>query len=110
LRRISSSPSATSTRSRTPNPGTTERAHTGRQAMTSTRGSGPLRPGRQRSIAERLGFRRLEMIHVVVDDDGQRAYARGVSHRLPRTVPIPTALATEAIASGVPVRTVDRRR
>jgi len=48
------------------------------------------------------------MIEVVIDDGIERTYARGVTHRLPHTVPIPAALAAEAIAGGVPFRTVGR--
>jgi len=65
---------------------------------------------RERSPAQRLGFRRIELVRIVIDDGAIRAYVIGTTHRLSRAVPVPWALATEIVATGVPVRTIDRRR
>lgn len=65
---------------------------------------------RRRSVADRLGFRRVEYVEIVVDRRGRRAYVTGTTHRLPHTVPVPWSLAAELIAAGVPVRTAERQQ
>lgn len=51
----------------------------------------------------RLGMRRIGWVRVIVDDDGTRAEVSGVGHRLPRTVPVPLAVAAALAAAGVPL-------
>lgn len=67
-------------------------------------------PRRSARATAGLGFRRVSLVAVVVDDDGEHAYVTGVAHRLPRTVPAPLKVARELIRVGVPHRTIDRRR
>lgn len=65
---------------------------------------------RRRTPADRLGFRRIEAVEIILDDHGSRAFVLGVAHRLPHALPVSWRLAAEIAGGGVPVRTVDRRR
>jgi len=56
-----------------------------------------------------LGFRRIEVVQIIVEDSGPRAEVTGVVHRLPHTVPVPLHTARALIASGAPSRIVDAR-
>ena len=56
-----------------------------------------------------LGFRRIECVRLVVDEDGTTAEVTGVTHRLPRTIRVPLRTATALIEAGVPTRVETRR-
>ncbi|HEX9994955.1 MAG TPA: hypothetical protein VGB14_18665 [Acidimicrobiales bacterium] len=49
------------------------------------------------------GLRRVAWVVVTVDGSGVHATAGGVTHRLPRTVPITMREAHRLVAEGVPV-------
>jgi hypothetical protein len=76
-----------------------------RTDATSSRPTPPVspRPGP-------LGFRRILLVELVVDDDGVHAFVTGIAHRLPWTVRAPLCVVCEFIRAGVPVRMTDRRR
>jgi hypothetical protein len=57
-----------------------------------------------------LGFRRVECVRLIVDEDGTTAEVTGVTHRLPRTIQIPLHIANELIEAGVPSRVEARRQ
>ena len=56
-----------------------------------------------------LGFRRIEVVRITVEDTGARAEVTGVVHRLPHTVRIPLHTARTLIANGAPSQIVDTR-
>ena len=51
-----------------------------------------------------LGFRRIELVRLLIDEDGTTAEVTGVTHRLPRTIPVPLHTAIALIDAGVPKR------
>ena len=51
-----------------------------------------------------LGFRRVELVTLLVDEDGTTAEVTGITHRLPRTIRVPLRTATALIDAGVPKR------
>jgi hypothetical protein len=51
-----------------------------------------------------LGFRRVDYVSLIVDEDGTSAEVTGVTHRLPRTIRVPLHTANELIEAGVPKR------
>ena len=51
-----------------------------------------------------LGFRRVEFVRLIVDEDGTTAEVTGITHRLPRTIRVPLRTATALIEAGVPKR------
>lgn len=57
-----------------------------------------------------LGFRRIEFVRLIVDEDGTTAEVTGVTHRLPRTIRIPLRTAHALIEAGVPSRIEARRQ
>lgn len=57
-----------------------------------------------------LGFRRVEYVRLIVDEDGTTAEVTGVTHRLPRTIQIPLHTANSLIDAGVPSRIEARRQ
>lgn len=57
--------------------------------------------------AERYGFRRVERVHLAVGASGVVATVTGVTHRYPRDVRVPAAVAAHLVARGVPL-TVER--
>jgi hypothetical protein len=57
----------------------------------------------RRSVSA-LGFRRIEFVQLIVDEDGTTAEVTGVTHRLPRTIRVPLRTATALIEAGVPKR------
>lgn len=48
------------------------------------------------------GFRRVDWVRLVVEEDGVRAEAVGVAGRLPGSWPIPLGTAAALIAEGAP--------
>ena len=56
-----------------------------------------------------LGFRRIECVRLIVDEDGTTAEVTGVTHRLPRTIRVPLHIANALIEAGVPKRVEARR-
>ena len=44
---------------------------------------------RDRPPVSALGFRRIECVRLIVDEDGTTAEATGVTHRLPHTIRVP---------------------
>jgi hypothetical protein len=58
-------------------------------------------------VAAACGFRRVELVRVVLRPTGTSAEATGVVHRYPRTVPISLRTAGRLAAAGAPVR-IDR--
>jgi hypothetical protein len=56
-----------------------------------------------------VGFRRIEVVQIIVEDAGPRAEVTGVVHRLPHTVRVPLHTARALIANGAPSRIVDVR-
>ena len=57
-----------------------------------------------------LGFRRVEFVRLIVDEDGTTAEVTGITHRLPRTIRVPLRTATALIEAGVPKRVEARRQ
>jgi hypothetical protein len=51
-----------------------------------------------------LGFRRVEFVRLLIDEDGTTAEVTGVTHRLPRTIRVPLHTAIALIDAGVPKR------
>jgi hypothetical protein len=58
-------------------------------------------------VASSLGFRRIELVRILVRPTGATAVATGVVHRYPRTVPISMTDAGRLAAAGAPLR-IDR--
>jgi hypothetical protein len=56
-----------------------------------------------------LGFRRIECVRLIVDEDGTTAEVTGVTHRLPHTIRVPLRTAHALIEAGVPKRVEARR-
>jgi hypothetical protein len=63
----------------------------------------------RRSISA-LGFRRVEFVRVIVDENGATAEVTGVTHRLPHTIRVPLQTAKGLIEAGVPRRVETRRQ
>jgi hypothetical protein len=59
-----------------------------------------LRAGQERVSA--AGFRRVDWVRFLVDQDAVRAEAVGVGYRLPVARPIPLAVASALVAQGTP--------
>jgi hypothetical protein len=59
-----------------------------------------LRAGKERVNA--AGFRRVDWVRFLVDQDAVRAEAVGVGYRLPVARPIPLAVASALVAQGIP--------
>jgi hypothetical protein len=57
----------------------------------------------QGSVAA-LGFRRVEFVTLLIDEDGTTAEVTGITHRLPRTIRVPLHTAIALIDAGVPKR------
>jgi len=55
------------------------------------------------ALGRRLGFRRLDLVRLTIDEDTIRADAIGVVHRLPRETPISLSLATRLVRAGLPL-------
>ncbi|MEY2523239.1 MAG: hypothetical protein QOJ66_1804 [Ilumatobacteraceae bacterium] len=55
-----------------------------------------------------LGFRRVEYVRLLVDEDGTTAEVTGITHRLPRTIRVPLHTAIALIDAGVPKRVETR--
>lgn len=66
-------------------------------------------PNTRRSSLCALGFRRIEFVRLIVDDECATAEVTGVAHRLPRTIPISLRTAHALIEAGVPSRIEARR-
>jgi hypothetical protein len=47
-----------------------------------------------------LGFRRIESVNLIVDERGFSAEVTGVTHRLPRTIPVSVRTACRLIEAG----------
>jgi hypothetical protein len=67
-------------------------------------------PSTRRQSVSALGFRRVEYVRLIVDEDGTTAEVTGVAHRLPRTIRIPLRTANALIEAGVPSRIEARRQ
>ena len=65
--------------------------------------------GVQRRSISALGFRRIEYVSLIVDEQGTTAVVTGVTHRLPHTIRVPLATATALIEAGVPRRLETRQ-
>ena len=63
----------------------------------------------QRSVSA-LGFRRVEFVRLLVDEDGTTAEVTGITHRLPRTIRVPLHTAIALIEAGVPKRVEARHQ
>ena len=61
-------------------------------------------PSTRRTSVSTLGFRRVDFVRLIVDEDGTTAEVTGVTHRLPRTVQVPLQRAQALIDAGVPSR------
>jgi hypothetical protein len=57
-----------------------------------------------------LGFRRVEFVRLLVDEDGTTAEVTGITHRLPRTIRVPMHTAIALIDAGVPKRVEARHQ
>lgn len=66
-------------------------------------------PSVTRRAVSALGFRRIEFVRLIVDEQGTTAEVVGVTHRLPRTIRVPLRTAQTLIDAGVP-RYVEARR
>jgi hypothetical protein len=51
-----------------------------------------------------LGFRRVDFVRLIVDEQGTTAEVTGVTHRLPHTIRVPLRTAKALIQAGVPRR------
>jgi hypothetical protein len=67
-------------------------------------------PSTRRTSVSTLGFRRVDFVRLIVDEDGTTAEVTGVTHRLPRTIRVPLRTATALIEVGVPSRVEARRQ
>ena len=67
-------------------------------------------PSTRRTSVSALGFRRVEFVRLIVDEDGTTAEVTGVTHRLPRTIRVPLHTANALIEAGVPSRVEARRQ
>jgi hypothetical protein len=67
-------------------------------------------PHSARRYVSALGFRRVEFVRLIVDEDGTTAEVTGITHRLPRTIRVPLHTATALIEAGVPKRIEARRQ
>jgi hypothetical protein len=65
--------------------------------------------GPHRSVSA-LGFRRVEFVRLLVDEDGTTAEVTGITHRLPRTIRVPLHTAIALIGAGVPKRVEARHQ
>jgi hypothetical protein len=65
-------------------------------------------PGVTRRSVSALGFRRVEFVCLIVDEQGTSAEVTGVTHRLPRTIRVPLHTANALIEAGVPRRVETR--
>jgi hypothetical protein len=65
-------------------------------------------PSERDTLGARLGFRRLDRVVLTVDEDAVRAEVIGVTHRLPRAVPISLACATRLVRAGIPLTLRDQ--
>jgi hypothetical protein len=59
-------------------------------------------PNVTRPSASALGFRRIEFVRLIVDEEGTTAEVVGVTHRLPRAIRVPLRTAQALIEAGVP--------
>ena len=66
-------------------------------------------PSVARPSVSALGFRRVEFVRLIVDEQGTTAEVIGVTHRLPHTIRVPLRTAQALIDAGVP-RYVEARR
>jgi hypothetical protein len=66
-------------------------------------------PSVTRPSVSALGFRRVECVHLIVDEHGTTAEVTGVTHRLPRTIRVPLRTAQALIDAGVPRRVETRK-
>jgi len=66
-------------------------------------------PSMRRTSVSSLGFRRVDFVRLIVDEDGTTAEVTGVTHRLPRTIRVPLRTANALIEAGVP-SVVEARR
>ena len=57
-----------------------------------------------------LGFRRIEFVRLLVDEDGTTAEVTGITHRLPRTIRVSLHTAIALIDAGVPKRVEARHQ
>ena len=67
-------------------------------------------PSTRRSSVSSLGFRRVDFVRLIVDEDGTTAEVTGVTHRLPRTIRVPLRTANALIEAGIPSRVEARRQ
>jgi hypothetical protein len=67
-------------------------------------------PSTTRAAVSMLGFRRVDFVRLIVDEDGTTAEVTGITHRLPRTIRVPLRTATALIDAGVPSRIEARRQ
>ena len=61
------------------------------------------------TVAASFGFRRVDLVRIVVADDRTTASATGIVHRYPRTVSISVAAAEALAAAGARLRVVRSR-
>lgn len=61
-------------------------------------------PSATRPSMSALGFRRVDFVRLIVDEQGTTAEVTGVTHRLPRTIRVPLRTAQALIDAGVPRR------
>jgi hypothetical protein len=61
-------------------------------------------PSVTRPSMSALGFRRVDFVRLIVDEQGTTAEVTGVTHRLPRTIRVPLRTAQALIDAGVPRR------
>ena len=71
---------------------------------------GDIEPHAAHRYVSALGFRRVEFVRLIVDEDGTTAEVTGITHRLPRTIRVPLHTATALIEAGVPRRVEARRQ
>jgi hypothetical protein len=60
--------------------------------------------GVSRRSVSALGFRRVQYISLIVDEQGTTAEVTGITHRLPHTIRVPLHTAATLLRAGVPRR------
>ena len=62
---------------------------------------------RMNDAASRYGFRRVDLVHIRVENGTSVATVTGVAHRYARPVRVPLSVAAHLVAAGAPL-TVER--
>jgi hypothetical protein len=58
-------------------------------------------------VAARYGFRRVEHVHIRINNGDSSATVLAIAHRYPRSIRVPLAVAMRLVAAGAPA-TIER--